>query len=104
MSTEQLVPSVTFPSTTATHVLGDTSVTLAQGDLCLYVTPPLGTLWEESTEEGGSQSTPVEEEKPILTLTVGKAAFPLFKSTVFGTVDGDERVYLFSPNLGAPGG
>lgn len=95
-----LSPAVTLPTTTATHVLGDTNVVLAEGDLCLYVIAPEAD-WEESSVDPQERDT---EEKPILTLTVGKAAFPLYRSTVFGTLDGDERVYLFSPKLGAPGG
>jgi len=37
---------------------------------------------------------------PVIMLSVGKAAFPLFKTTLFGTLADDERVYLFAPEMG----
>lgn len=37
--------------------------------------------------------------EPLLTLTVGKAAFPLFKTTTFGTLADDSRTYLFTPQV-----
>ena len=89
MST-QLSPLVTIPGVTATHVLGGSSVELADGDLSLVSTP---SLRSPTTETAG--------KKPLLTLTVGKAAFPLYSDTIFGTVEGDERVYIFQPELGA---
>ena len=80
---------VTIPGCTATHVLGGASVDLADGDLTLVSTPEIR-----------SPTAPTSGKKPMLTLTVGKAAFPLYKDTVFGTVSGDERVYIFQPDLG----
>ena len=114
MSTDQLTPAITLPSTQATHVVGETSMPLAEGDLCLYITPPAKDVnpsheglveEEESTVDhfGGGVGNEQADEQ-ILTLTVGKAAFPLFRSTMFGTMDGDERVYLFQPKLGEVGG
>lgn len=89
--TSQLSPLVTVPGTTATHVLGGSSVDLANGDLTLVSTPTIRSATSESE---------APNKKPLLTLTVGKAAFPLYKDTVFGTVEGDERVYIFQPDLG----
>ena len=85
----QVSPLVTVPGCTATHVFGSTSVELAEGDLALVSTPSIR-----------SSTTEDPNKKPLLTLTVGKAAFPLYKDTVFGTVEGDERVYIFQPDLG----
>lgn len=40
-------------------------------------------------------------QHPLLTLAVGGATFPLFKTTMFGTMNDDERVYVFTPESGA---
>ena len=80
---------ITIPGCTATHVLGGTSVGLADGDLTLVSAPSVHSSTDNS-----------DEKKVLLTLTVDKAAFPLYKETVFGTVEGDERVYIFQPDLG----
>ncbi|KAL4244661.1 hypothetical protein ABKN59_010305 [Abortiporus biennis] len=98
MTSEQLESLVSIPSTVVTHVLGDTSVDLAQGDLNLYKQP------DESPQLSPTETEPAVYDKPILTITIGKAAFPLFKKTVFGTLADDSKVYLFSPELGRPGG
>lgn len=74
-------PLVTIPGCTAEHVLGKSNAQLGSGDLTLVAS-------------GATSRT------PALTLTVGKAAFPLFESTSFGTVAGDERIYVFHPELG----
>lgn len=86
----QTTPLVNIPGCIATHILGETSVELANGDLALVSTP----------ESVHSPTAATGEQKILLTLTVGKAAFPLYKETVFGTVEGDERVYVFQPDLG----
>ncbi|KAI0347419.1 hypothetical protein BDW22DRAFT_1351848 [Trametopsis cervina] len=77
---------LTFPGVTAYHVVGDSSVELAHGDLALIA--------PESPTAGN------EEKAPVLMLTVGSAAFQLYNNTVFGTVAEDERVYVFKPELG----
>ncbi|GJE99673.1 hypothetical protein PsYK624_159440 [Phanerochaete sordida] len=87
MSESGSPPLVTIPGCTATHVLGTTSTEIGNGDLTL-VPPPRG-------------STASDAKRHVLTLTVGKAAFPLHSSTDFGTVAGDERIYVFKPDLGA---
>ncbi|KAI0089567.1 hypothetical protein BDY19DRAFT_942922 [Irpex rosettiformis] len=73
--------SVTVPSASASHVLGKTTVDLAKGDLTLASVTP-------------SQS---KDSEPVLVLTVGEAAFPLYPTTTFGTVADDELVYVFKP-------
>ncbi|KAH9943581.1 hypothetical protein B0H21DRAFT_779706 [Amylocystis lapponica] len=72
---------VEIPSTVATHVLGDT------------VSPP-HTKYPVPPAYNGT------DDLPDLTLTVGKAAFPLFKTTLFGTLASDDRAYVFTPELG----
>jgi hypothetical protein len=75
--------TVTLPFATAIHVLGSTEAVLARGDLAL--------------------STVNAAEKPdpgvVLTLTVGDAAFPLHRTTVFGTLAESDRMYAFKPEL-----
>lgn len=68
---------------TATHVLGTAEVELARGDLTLAPTA--------SSQPSAAQ--------PVLLLTVGGAAFPLYQATTFGTVADNERVYLFKPEI-----
>ncbi|RPD53899.1 hypothetical protein L226DRAFT_469953 [Lentinus tigrinus ALCF2SS1-7] len=66
----------------ASHVLGDNSVVLGAGDL--NIIPSSGS---------------------DLMLTVGSAAFKLHKDTPFGTLEGDQRAYVFSPEIeGVTGG
>lgn len=79
------IPIVILPGTTATHILGSSAVELDTGDL---------TLSRPTTDAGAQGRT------PVLTLSVGKAAFPLYDTTAMGTVAGDERVYVFRPELG----
>ena len=71
----ELSSVLTIPYTVAMHVLGDSEVQFAEGDLNLYL---------HSSHEG-----PVDlgqkDKLPIMTLSIGKAAFPLFRSTLFGT-------------------
>lgn len=78
--------TLTIPGTVAYHVVGDTAVELAQGDLTVIVP-------SSSTETA-------TEKKPVLTITVAHAAFQVYSNTTFGTVAGDERVYVFQPDLG----
>ena len=74
---------VTVPGVTAHHILGDTTVTLGAGDM--NVVPA------SSGED--------------LMLTVGSAGFSLHKGTPFGTLEGDSRAYVFSPEIeGVSGG
>ena len=84
-------PVVTIPGVTAVHVVGKSEVELGNGDLSLILTPP-------PTSHASSSSS--EDPQPVLVLTVGGAAFPLYKNTDFGTLAGDERVYLFAPHVG----
>ena len=63
-------------------MLGEETTILSEGTLSLVLIPQP----EHSTE-------------PVLTLTVGKAAFPLYKSTVFGTLADDSRTYVFTPDV-----
>lgn len=79
------LPTLTIPDTYAYHVVGHTPVPLAHGDLSVVL---------------ASMSNPIATEKtPVLMLTVGRAAFQLYSSTVFGTLASDERVYLFQPDV-----
>ncbi|KAM5545488.1 hypothetical protein V8D89_000526 [Ganoderma adspersum] len=78
-------PLVTIPGATAHHVLGQSSVTLGAGELNLLPAP------------AGS--------KHDLMLTVGSAGFSLHHDTIFGTLAGDSRAYVFSPEIeGVKGG
>lgn len=79
-------PLIVIPGCTAAHILGTSTNELGSGDLSL-VPPP----------QGNGQAP---EKRHVLTLTVGKAAFQLHDSTEFGTVAGDERLYVFRPELG----
>lgn len=88
----QLSPLVTIPGCSAKHILGSSSVELADGDLTLVST--------HSEVHPSTNTTETQSKKLLLTLTVDKAAFPLYSDTVFGTVEGDERVYIFQPELG----
>ncbi len=75
---------VTIPGAVAAQVLGQETAVLSEGTLSLAVI---------------SQRTQGENVEPLLTLTVGKAAFPLFKTTAFGTLADDSRTYLFTPQV-----
>ena len=79
-----LSQSVSIPDCSATHIIGDTALDIGHGDLVLAAASP-----RKETGPG-----------PVLMLSIGKAAFPLYQNTVFGTVSGDERVYVFKPDLG----
>lgn len=74
---------VTIPFATASHVLGETTVELAKGDLVLSTVAP-------------SQS---KDPKSVLLLTVGASAFQLRPTTTFGTVADNEMVYIFTPEI-----
>ena len=87
-------PAVSIPGVTAVHVVGKSEVELGRGDLTLILTQPPVSSPSSSTSISG------KDQMPVLALTVGKAAFQLYKTTDFGTVAGDERVYLFSPQVG----
>ena len=80
-------PLVTIPGTIASHVLGTSVTELGSGDLTLVAT------------DIGDVASPAANTT-ILTLTVGNAAFSLYAATKFGTVAGDERIYVFQPALG----
>ncbi|KAI0631438.1 senescence-associated protein-domain-containing protein [Trametes polyzona] len=74
---------ITIPGVTAHHILGEAAVALGADELNLVPTGP-------------------EKE---LTLTVGGAGFALRKGTEFGTLEGDPRAYVFSPEIeGVHGG
>ncbi len=64
----------------AAQILGEDIAILSEGTLTLVVVPKSG-----------------EEEEPVLTLTVGKSAFALYKDTLFGTLANDSRTYVFKP-------
>ncbi|CDO76654.1 hypothetical protein BN946_scf184986.g7 [Trametes cinnabarina] len=76
-------PLVSIPSVIAAQVLGEETTVLSEGTLRLDVIPQ-----QEGTEI-----------RPLLTLSVGSASFPLFKSTTFGTLTDDSRTYLFTPEV-----
>ncbi len=74
---------ITIPGVTAYHVLGDAKVELGAGELNIV---------------------PASSGQD-LTLTVGSAGFALHKDTPFGTLEGDSRAYVFSPEIeGVNGG
>ncbi|KAH8105216.1 hypothetical protein BXZ70DRAFT_1004736 [Cristinia sonorae] len=89
MSSQTL--ALTIPNVTATHVVAKSEVELGKGDLTLITAQPPPTQ---------PHAVEIDESAPVLALTVGKAAFQLFKSTDFGTLAGDDRVYVFSPQVG----
>ena len=75
---------ITVPGVAAHHVLGESTVTLGAGDLNLV---------------------PASTDNHDLMLTVGSAGFTLHCDTVFGTLEGDSRAYVFSPEIeGVEGG
>jgi hypothetical protein len=78
--------TLTIPGTSAYHVLGETSVELARGDLTV-IAP-------------NAPHVPTTGKTAILVLAIAQAAFQIYSDTVFGTVAGDERVYVFRPDLG----
>lgn len=80
--------SVTIPNSTVTHVLGDTSVDIARGNLTLSTV-------SVTDEKSG------DDKRTVLTLTVGNAAFPLHRTTLFGTLAENERTYAFKPEIGS---
>lgn len=81
-----LKPFLTIPGTSAYHVVGNASVDLAHGDLTVVIPSMTNSIASGKT--------------PVLLLAVGQAAFQLYGSTVLGTLAGDDRVYLFQPDLG----
>ncbi|OJT03973.1 hypothetical protein TRAPUB_5302 [Trametes pubescens] len=84
ISSQSTASLVTIPGAVAAQVLGQETTVLSEGTLSLAVI---------------SQRTQGENVEPLLTLTVGKAAFPLFKTTAFGTLADDSRTYLFTPQV-----
>lgn len=76
---------ITIPGTTAAHVVGSSTVDIGSGNLTLVP---------------ASAASHTTTKATLLTLTVGGAAFPLYSTTTFGTVAGDERIYVFRPELG----
>lgn len=85
---------VSIPGCVAIHVLGETTVELAHGDLALMLTKA------SDVSAPAAPSASSANQHPLLTLAVGTAAFPLFKTTTFGTMKDDERVYVFTPEIG----
>ncbi len=75
-------PLITIPGALAAQVLGEETTVLSEGTLSLILMPKSD-----------------HSNDPVLTLTVGKAAFPLYKSTVFGTLADDSRTYVFTPEV-----
>lgn len=78
--------SVTIPSASVTHVLGDTTVELARGDLTL-------------TTVNTSSEKPDADPQAVLALTVGDATFPLHRTTLFGTLTENQHTYAFKPEI-----
>ncbi|KAI0755585.1 hypothetical protein C8Q74DRAFT_1373368 [Fomes fomentarius] len=75
---------LTIPGVSAHHILADSDVTLGAGDL---------NIVSGSTAE------------KVLVLTVGSAGFSLHKGTPFGTLEGEPRAYVFTPEIqGITGG
>lgn len=85
---------VSIPDVVATHVLGDSNAELGRGDLTLILTESAHVVAPSSPTRSSSYHA------PVLTLTIGKAAFPLFKTTMFGTLADDMRAYVFVPEIG----
>ncbi|KAL1943550.1 hypothetical protein VTO73DRAFT_3995 [Trametes versicolor] len=83
ISSKNTASLVTIPGAVAAQVLGQETTILSEGALSLAVIP----------------RTDGESVEPLLTLAVGKAAFPLFKTTTFGTLADDSRTYLFTPQV-----
>jgi len=111
MSSDAEIPSVAIPDTKTYHVLGSTDVELASGELRLFEhRDPIETEASniaadvEKEADGEGRVLNKADEAPILTLQVGKAAWHLHRTTVFGTIADDETVYVFSPPLGKHGG
>ncbi|KAH9841153.1 uncharacterized protein C8Q71DRAFT_702214 [Rhodofomes roseus] len=83
-----------IPDCVAAHVLGETTAELGRGDLTLVLTT------KSEVSAPAAPSATGASQHPLLTLAVGSAAFPLFKTTTFGTINDDERVYVFTPEIG----
>ncbi|KAI0824434.1 hypothetical protein BC628DRAFT_1322728 [Trametes gibbosa] len=83
MSSLSAHPLVSIPGAVAAQLLGEETTILSHGTLSLVVIPNIA-----DTDLG-----------PLLTLTVGQAAFPLLKTTTFGTLADDSRTYLFTPQV-----
>ncbi|KAI0329468.1 hypothetical protein GY45DRAFT_862146 [Cubamyces sp. BRFM 1775] len=75
---------VSIPGVVVAQILGEETTVLSQGRLSLDVIP---------------QPAAGDAAQPLLTLTVGHATFPLYKTTVFGTLADDSRTYLFQPEV-----
>ncbi|KAI1793750.1 hypothetical protein LXA43DRAFT_1081303 [Ganoderma leucocontextum] len=71
---------VNIPRCIAAQILGEEIAILSEGTLSLVVVPKSEM-----------------EDEAVLTLTVGKSAFPLYKNTLFGTLADDSRTYVFNP-------
>ncbi|KAI0773132.1 senescence-associated protein-domain-containing protein [Trametes elegans] len=78
---------VSIPGVIAAQVVGDETSVLSEGTLSLDV------IRQQSVEG--------QKAGPLLTLTVGTAAFPLYKTTTFGTLAENSRTYLFTPESSA---
>ena len=75
---------MTIPGAVAAQVLGEEIDILSEGTLSLLLMP-----LPERDHEG----------QPALTLVVGASAFPLYKTTMFGTLADDSRTYVFTPDV-----
>ncbi|KAJ8454434.1 hypothetical protein ONZ51_g13026 [Trametes cubensis] len=75
---------VSIPGAVVAQILGEEKTILSEGRLSLDVIP------QPATDDA---------VQPLLTLTVGHATFPLYKTTVFGTLADDSRTYLFQPEV-----
>lgn len=106
MSTHTVL--ITIPHCSATHVLGETTVPLSEGTLSLikYASPmvaPAAPATIELKAPLDDASLQKESKKAVLTMQIGKLAFPLMKDTLFGTDANSARSYMFVPELGPAG-
>jgi hypothetical protein len=100
---------VTIPDCKAVHILSttiegeDVSQTvsdLGDGDLTLI-------LASSDAIEGpvpGLNAPDPEDIRIICTLSVGRAAFALYQSTLFGTLADEPNAYVFRPEIGGDKG
>lgn len=100
---------VSIPNCSITHVIGTaTAIPLTTGDLTLVKysagadvpSAPVALDLQGSEDTSRPRLPPV---KPLFTLQVGQLAFPLSKTTVFGTDTNSLRRYMFVPDIGPVG-
>ena len=82
--------SITIPDVAVYHVVGQTLIELARGDM---------TLSTVSTAEQKPSNAPEAVLPSVLLLTVGSNTFPLRRTTGSGTLAKSDQLYVFKPEF-----